>query len=166
MLDMAVSQLPICVQWIQALGPTIVTIVVGAIAGSIAWRQWSTSHDRLRLDMYEKRFAVYSAARKLINTAEVHGQTTIDDLGDFYQGIRGAEFLFDGDTRTFVSKIGVMAFKARSARARLQRQPNHPKSDELNDEEDKMLDFLRREGDKLETVFNRYLDLSKVGLMK
>jgi hypothetical protein len=37
------------------------------------------------------------------------------DLDVFYEGIRGAEFLFDGKTRDFVMKIGDMAWKANSA---------------------------------------------------
>jgi hypothetical protein len=55
--------------------------------------------------MYERRFAVYDATRMLLNRAGLYGQVTPEDLGEFYSGIRGAEFLFDGSTRTFIENI-------------------------------------------------------------
>jgi hypothetical protein len=161
-----VSELPGWLQYIQALGPTIVAIVVGAIAAYIAYRQWLTAHYRLRFDVYEKRFAAYDATRSLISTITFHGQTTPEDLGNFYNGIKGAEFLFDGGTRDFMMKIGDLAFKARMARFALERSPNHPNQDRLIDQEEDFLELLRDQGQdqRLEKKFARYLDLSKLGL--
>jgi hypothetical protein len=159
------NQLPLWFLYIQALGPAIVAIIAALIAGYIALRQWWTAHDRLRLDMYDKRFAVYEATKTLINAAAVQGQAMQDDLNHFYDGIRGAEFLFDGDTRDFVMKIGDMAMRARMIRARLDRQPDHPQADKLIDQEEDILDFLRERDAHLEKLFGRYLDLSKVGLL-
>jgi hypothetical protein len=108
--------------WFQVLAPTVVAIAAAGIAGYIAWRQWKTGDDRLRLDMFEKRFAVYDATRTLLVTVTRHGQITSEDLSRFYQGILGAEFLFDGDARAFLTQIAAMAFKAMSARSRADRQ--------------------------------------------
>lgn len=78
--------------------------------------------------------------------------------------IRGAEFLFDGATRTFVAQIGDMAYKARMTRASLSRFPDHPSANRLIDEEEEFLTFLRDKNEDFEEMFKRYLDLSKVGL--
>jgi hypothetical protein len=161
---MQTSQLPTWVQYVQALGPAMVAVVAAGIAGYIAWKQWKTAHDRLRLDMYQRRFAVYDAARRLINMTMITGQPTAEDLGAFYDGIRGAEFLFDGETKKFVHKIGTMALKAMNVRARLQRSPDHPDVDKLIDQEQDMVLFLVEEGSKLEGMFARYLDIATVGL--
>jgi hypothetical protein len=158
------TQLPSCVQYIQALGPSFVAIVAGVFGGYIAYRQWRTGHHRLRLDMFEKRFAVYEATKNLINAVTSHGGVIPEDLGAFYNGVRGAEFLFDGETRDFVVKIGEMGFKARMARVRRERSDHHPRADELIDEEEEILKFLRDQDARLETMFSPYLDLSKVGL--
>ena len=87
-----------------------------------------------------------------------------NDLGKFYEGIRGAEFLFEGDTKDFVHEIGVKALKAMMARVRLDRQPDHPKAAKLIDEEEDILEFLRAEASKLERMFSRYLDMARIGL--
>jgi hypothetical protein len=159
-----VSQLPLWVQYAQALGPGLVAIVAACIAGYIAWKQWKTAHERLRFDMYQKRFGVYAAAQRLINMTMITGQLTAEDLGNFYDGIRGAEFLFDGDTKAFVHKIGTMAVKARNVRARLEQQPDHPNADKLIDEEQDIVLFLVEQWPKLDAIFARYLDISSVGL--
>ena len=75
-------------------------------------------------------------------------------------GIRGAEFLFDGRTKDFVTNIRQMAWKASNARAWRQRS----ETDKLIDEEQDILDFLSGPSEGLEDIFRPYLDLSKAGL--
>jgi len=154
------NQLPRWMEYVQALAPTVVAIIAALIAGYIAWRQWRTAHYRLCLDMFEKRFAVYEAIKNIINTAYLHGGVTQGDLDVFYQGIRGAEFLFKKDTKDFVANICQMAWKASNARARRQRS----ETDKLIDEELDILDFLSGQAEGLENMFRPYLDLSKAGL--
>src|SRR5215468_8137537 len=111
------NQLPRWMEYVQALAPTVVAIIAALIASYIAWRQWRTAHDRLSFDLYEKCFAVYEAVENIINTAYLHGGVTQGDLDAFYEGIRGAEFLFDGRAKDFVANIRWMAWKASNARA-------------------------------------------------
>ena len=42
-----------------AIIQALTTLVLGWVAGFIAWRQWRTSHDRLVLDLFERRFQVF-----------------------------------------------------------------------------------------------------------
>jgi hypothetical protein len=42
-------------KYIQALGPSLVALAVAVIA----YRQWATARDKLRLDLFEKRFSIY-----------------------------------------------------------------------------------------------------------
>jgi len=39
-------------------GPALVAIVIGLIASYIAWRQSKTASEKLRLDLFEKRYKV------------------------------------------------------------------------------------------------------------
>jgi hypothetical protein len=77
------SELPYCVQLIQALGPTL--------SLSLRPRQWRTAHDKLSLDLFEKRFAVYEATKNFLITAINQGQVTGDDYRVLYNGLRGAD---------------------------------------------------------------------------
>jgi hypothetical protein len=101
-----------------------------------------TAHHRLRLDLYERRFAVYDATKNLLATIGLHGQVTPDNLGEFYIGVRGAEFRFDGELRNFLMQIGDMGFRARVARSSWERRVSDPSVDKLIDEEEAILSFL------------------------
>lgn len=154
------SEFPYWMQSVQALGLTVVAVIVALIVLYIGLMQRRTAHYRLSLDLYEKRFAVYEAIKTIIITAHLHGGVTQGDLDAFYEGIRGAEFLFDGRTKDFVTNIRQMAWKASNARARRQRS----ETDKLIDEEQDILDFLSEQAGALENMFRPYLDLSKAGL--
>ncbi|MGB3417590.1 MAG: hypothetical protein WBA36_13020 [Mesorhizobium sp.] len=90
---------------ISAVGTLIVAIAVAFIA----YRQWRVAHEKLILDLFDKRFAVYSEAREAVRTywtptaptsemtipfdRETYGRrmariATLHDVG------RRAEFLF------------------------------------------------------------------------
>jgi hypothetical protein len=156
------TQLPFWAQYVEVLGPSFVALVAGLFGSYIAYRHWRTGHYRLRLDMFEKRYAVYEAIKSLIGTAELHKQITSEDVGELYDGVRGAEFLFDGATRTFIKKIGDMVFRARMARAALSKE--HPRADRLIAEEKDVLTFLRDQDAALEKTFSQYIDLSTLGV--
>jgi len=165
------SELPACIQYIQALGPTVVAVVVGTIAAYIAWRQWRTAHDRLRFDLYEKRFAVYEATKKLSDAATMHvdpkalhgSRVSAENLHAYLNTIRGSQFLFDGDARKFLVDIQDMIWEATNTLARLGRSPRHdPVDTEL--EQLPILRFLAGHNKTLEDLFKPYIDLSQIGI--
>jgi hypothetical protein len=157
------SNLPVWEMHLQALGPTLVAVVVGCLASYIAWQQWRTANHRLRFNLFDRRAAVYEALRDLIGHVQFHGNITAEELGEFYLHIRGAEFLFDDDTRDFIMRTRDTAFKARMA-AFARESAGEGVVDTLVDREEDTLDILRAQEERLEQVFSRYLDLSKLGL--
>jgi hypothetical protein len=56
------SQLPIWAQWAQLA----VTGGIAVFAAFIAYRQWRTAHQRVVLDLFERRMTVYDDARSVI----------------------------------------------------------------------------------------------------
>jgi hypothetical protein len=158
------SQLPLCVEYIQALGPSFVAVIAALIAGYIAWRQWQTANHRLRLDMYERRYAIYEATKLLIEKVAMQGQITRQDVGEFYGSIRGAEFLFDGETKSYFMTIADLCWRAHLVRRRQERTKDDDALDRMIDEEMNILELVEKEGPNLEKKFSKYLDLSKVGL--
>ena len=96
--------------YLQAIGTPIVAVIAAGIAASIAYRQWKTAHaavqtakNKLKLDLFDKRFAVYQAASQLI----VH---MCDDKTHDNEAVRGllvkfggAEFLFDEDVDNYLT---------------------------------------------------------------
>ena len=161
---MQANQLPYLLQVIQALGPTLVAVVVGIFAGYIGWRQWQIGNHRLRLDMFERRYAMYEATKFLFGTIAINGSVTSSDFADFREKIRGAEFFFDGEARQFFQRLLDLSWAAYMARSRQKRVKDDTTLNKLFDEEDECLRLVDAEGANLEKLFSKYLDLSKIGL--
>jgi hypothetical protein len=60
------------VQWSQF----IATIVIAVFAVTITYRQWRTAHERVLLDLFEKRMTIYENVRAVI--AEITRNGTAD----------------------------------------------------------------------------------------
>jgi hypothetical protein len=161
---MQANQLPYLLQVIQALGPTLVAVVVGLFAGYIGLRQWQIGNYRLRLDMFERRYAMYEATKFLFGTIAINGSVTSSDFADFREKIRGAEFFFDGEARQFFQRLINLSWRAYMARSRQKRAKDDAVLNKLFDEEDECLRLVDAEGPNLEKLFSKYLDLSKIGL--
>lgn len=63
---MSTLQLPLYIEYIKALGPTIVALIAASIAGVIAYRQWKTARNKLKLDLFDKRLTIYNTAFEAI----------------------------------------------------------------------------------------------------
>ena len=63
---METVNLPLWVEYVKALGTPVVAIVAASIAGAIAYRQLRTARNKLKLDLFDKRMAVYQNAVQLI----------------------------------------------------------------------------------------------------
>ena len=87
--------LPIWVQYLQALGPAFVALVVGIIAVSIAYWQSKTTWNKLRLDLYDKRFGIYEATREFHRSC-VFGGATINNqaYANMQNAMDQSRFLF------------------------------------------------------------------------
>lgn len=95
------STLPEAIQWLQALGPTLVTFAIGMFGGYIAWRQWRTAQDKIQLDLFDKRFSVYLDTfrdHKWLPEHNDWAKTRVDIL------VR-AQLLFGKETRTELQKL-------------------------------------------------------------
>ena len=102
------SQLPYWLVIINAMAPlfaAVSTLIIGLIAGYIAWRQWQTNKDKLRLDYYDRRFAVYVATRKFVANAFANGNVAHEELRAYWVDTRQAKFLFNESIEAYLNEI-------------------------------------------------------------
>jgi hypothetical protein len=88
-----------------AIAQIITTFMVGLIAAYIAWRQWRTSHDRLILDLFERRFQVFQELTRTVSAAVNKPHPEINDLADFDQASEKARFLFGPEVRGYLGEV-------------------------------------------------------------
>jgi hypothetical protein len=93
--------MPEWVQWLQAL--TVPTIAgVGAF---LAWQQVKIARTKLRHDLFDRRFAVFEAARKFLATLMRNGKMSLSDLGEYSAGVIDAQFLLNEEVHVYLVEL-------------------------------------------------------------
>jgi hypothetical protein len=90
--------------YIAALLVPLVAILAALLAGFIAYRQWRVAQNKLKLDLFDRRFNVFTAATKLIRCVTTTGGITDAELQEFVSGIAGAKWLLSSEVDTYLSK--------------------------------------------------------------
>jgi hypothetical protein len=148
------------IQGAQAWAPTAIAFVVGLFITFIGLRQLRNGRQKLRLEMFDRRYSKYEATKLLIDKIAINGQVSSTDLAEFRRNVRGAEFLFDGEARKFFKSLIDLSLRADVAR----RAKDETALGELFYEEDQYLKLVEAESPNLEKIFARYLDVSKMGV--
>lgn len=91
--------------YLQAL----LTPVVAVLAALIAWRQWRTARNKLKLDLFDRRFAVYDAARNLLGSIATSGKVKEDELTKFLIGTREVRWLLNKEIEEYLRAIYIEA---------------------------------------------------------
>lgn len=82
------------------LAPTVA--VFGAL---IAYRQWRTAQNKLKLDLFDRRLQVYTAVRDYIAGVLVSGRTSNEAELAYTTSTRGPRWLFDEDIVEYLDKV-------------------------------------------------------------
>jgi len=135
--------------WIQTIGTIVVALIAATIAGTIQWRQMQiakgalrTADNKLRLDLYERRFVIVTAALDLIADRYIDSKDDSVD-GDYKRmhealvKIGFASWLFDMKVDLFISMMAAEAnerFRSLDERLERERQAYKEKGYHLTDE--------------------------------
>ena len=89
--------------WTAYLSALLVPVI--AVFGAwIAYRQWRTAQNKLKLDLFDKRMAVYDAVREVLGFIASHGKITPGEQLKYMSGIRSAKWLFNQDVAEYLEK--------------------------------------------------------------
>lgn len=71
----------------------LLTPAVAGFAVYVAANQWTTARNKLRFDLFEKRFAVYQGARKFVGSVVTSGTANHEDLVNYLQATHAARWI-------------------------------------------------------------------------
>jgi hypothetical protein len=145
------------------MNPYYVTCLSAITAALVAWvavQQYRLAHDRLKLDLWEKRYAVYKGAHRFLSLVVQAGATDIKELFGFLEDTRDAFFLFRPDMAAYLEGLYRKGVDLRTTRV-LYQNKDGVERDQLIDKEARLLTELGEELVELKHRFSPYLKLAR-----
>jgi hypothetical protein len=90
---------------IADLSSALLTPVIGVVTTIILVNQYRLERRRWRLDLFEKRYAVYRAALEFIYSMLRQGKCTPDSQGAFLDGTRDRGLFFEDEIREILDEV-------------------------------------------------------------
>lgn len=106
-----VTQLPLWVEYVKALGTPVVALIAASIAGVIAYRQWVTARNKLKLDLFDRRMAVYMCAVRVLEQVRNGGKEGFSEIEKLQDSATAARWLFDIVTAMHLYELALRAYK-------------------------------------------------------
>ena len=93
--------LPLWMQWVQA----IALLVIAGLGSRIAYKQARIAVARLNFDLFDKRFAVFDAARRMLVDVVQSDHVDVGMVVKFNAETADAVFLFEQDVVDYLDKL-------------------------------------------------------------
>jgi hypothetical protein len=102
----------------------LATFFLSVAVGIVALLQWRLAHNKLRLDLFDRRYKIYEATSKFVDAIVNDSAHDVDShLNDFNAGTSNAEFLFDTDVLNYIQQVRTHAVGMRTACVLYESQP-------------------------------------------
>lgn len=89
---------------LSVLGGLLTPTIAAAVA-YIAYQQWKTARDKLRLDLFDRRIVIWEAVDDFLWTVVVSEQTPDNSLSVYLRRTANAHFLFSHDVVSYLDEI-------------------------------------------------------------
>jgi hypothetical protein len=162
-----------CFWWVTQSLAAITPPAIGVFVIWIANRQRMAAESqrtigerKLNLDLFDKRFVVYLAARQLLNHIASNNNVSDDAYRDFRQAIIQADFLFPQELSDYLNKeVLGKAQEWRSNQRQMRRAVDNPhlnKLDSLEEQEKKLEQWTMDAERNLVDRFRSLLDFRHI----
>jgi hypothetical protein len=102
--------------WVQLVQPFALA-AIAAVGAWIAWKQMHIARVKLQHDLYDRRYAVFQAARALLTNVVMLGDATNEALRAFSIGTADATFLLGDDIVAYLKELHDHAARLHSIKA-------------------------------------------------
>ncbi|MGE3968512.1 MAG: hypothetical protein AB7F08_09750 [Dongiaceae bacterium] len=144
--------------WIDVLS-ALLTPTIALLGSYIAWQQWRLSRRRLTLDLFEKRYAVYSATRDLIGTVVAHGRVTDREAYEFLLKTSDSEFVCGAQVAEYLKRLFEKVCALQALFSELEALPVGQGRSENVRRQREIKDFITSQHEQLRCLFQPLLTL-------
>ena len=141
---------------------SLATLIIGCAVAYVAWQQWQIARNRLRLDLFDRRYKIYDATRKFLATIIREARFEDQQLFEFGAATADAEFLFDSPVVDYLSEIRKRAVNLRTHQKVYEHMPvADERSRHVRAEHDELV-WLTEQITAMTRVFTPYLGFSHI----
>jgi hypothetical protein len=136
-------------------------LAIACAVGYIAWRQWKTAHDKLKLDLFEKRFAIWTSVQEFLNDILHNMDVDHPRISHFVWETNNAKFLFGSEVDEYLELIRKKAIDLISIN-RLRRQEAPQIESNTNQKDSELLDWFVEQSNSVSVKkFKKYFQFTK-----
>ena len=154
-----------CIEQIAEASKALLTPSIAVIATYIAWQQWQTNRQKLKLERYDRRLRVYEEVVKLLSLIDRDANAKYEDLLQFRTSVSEADFLFGPEIPEYLDEIfnrGVkLRYWSKEYRDCTQEKPEGYDHEKVVNGSHEELTWLSEQFDPAKEKFRKYLDISK-----
>jgi hypothetical protein len=107
------------------------TVALAVLALYITFHQFWLAKEKLRLDLFETRFAVFAGVRLFLSKISQVAAVTMDDVWKFRSDVAEASFVFDDDVTDLIDQIDKRAVEAWAAHEQMKELDPGPERTDL-----------------------------------
>ncbi|MEW6143605.1 MAG: hypothetical protein AB1598_01160 [Thermodesulfobacteriota bacterium] len=143
---------------IDTLSAVLVPIIA-ILTAYIAYQQYRTNKNRLRFELYDKRFEIYLSIKTFISYIVSKADVDIDRAFQFLRETREAEFLFDKEILEYTDEMYKKALKIHAIVASYESLPTGDRRTELVNEQLSLVTWFSSQVEIASKKFSKYLSL-------
>jgi hypothetical protein len=133
------------------------TILIGAGHAYVAFQQYRIAREKFKLELFEKRFAVFAATRTLLSHVLTDANVSLAQFFEFRAGAAEATFLFDSDVTGYLAEIDHKALRLHTTHDLIAQKPPVENRHELIEQNQQLLTWLTDQLAMLMVRFAPYL---------
>jgi hypothetical protein len=136
---------------------SIITVIIGGIVAYVGYQQHLVNRERLKLDLFEKRFAVYTGLQNCL--ANIFQKGVFDSATDIalMLNTHPSVFLFDETITNYIKEVRNRALLLEETVASLDGLPKSDQRSALVKQKYEHLKWLSEQNVKLPGIFSPYL---------
>lgn len=145
--------------WIDIL-TALLTPTIAILGIYIAYQQWYTNRNKLKIDLFDKRFQIFESIKKFIANILTSGKVEDGDAIQFLRDIKSVRFLFE-DNADILKLTNEIYTKANKLHA-LEKTESKSSGEDLKknlDKQDEIMKWYQEQLINIDEIFKKYLIL-------
>lgn len=143
----------------------LLTPLIAIVMTYIAWQQWKTNKQKLKLDRYDRMLLIYKEVIKLISIIIRDGDIDYIDLQYFRVAVSEADFLFKPEIGKYINDLNNKSIELRKINDKYKKSCQGKQKDynhsEIVDNTHELLTWFSKQPLEAKSIFSKYLNIWK-----